>query len=275
MGNTLSIYEFSKISGIEPSTLRYWDEIGLFSPIMRHPENNYRHYSAEQLPALNFVTTLCELDIPLKVIARLQKCRSPELMLDLLEAHEHNLDVQINKLRICYSALHARMELLRLGMSVDESQISVVKQPEKSMILWPQNNYEEEQTFLDPLAEHIKGSGERMVNLSFPVAGYHHKLNAFEQKPACPDHFLSLDPIGMHKKKAGNYLVGYARGYFGDIGDLPERMVRYAKENSITISGPVYTIYLHEQISTLNPSDYLAQCCITIAREKRSTDTPD
>jgi len=271
MNDTLSIYDFARLSGVEATTLRYWDELGLFCPIKRHPNNNYRHYSAAQLPALNFVTTLCELDIPLKVIADLQKHRSPERVLELLEQHEQTLDMQMSKLRIRYSAIHIRRELLKLGLSVDDSEIAVVSQYEKFMILWPRNKYEPGQTFIEPLAGHFNSTNERMVNLSFPIAGYHYELNSFAKNPGCPDHFMSLDPAGAHRKKAGEYLVGYARGYYGEIGDLPERMISYAKENSINISGPIYTMYLHEQISTLNPTDYLAQCCITIKKDKNGT----
>jgi len=85
MSTVLSIQEFSKISGIESSTLRYWDELGLFSPLARNPETNYRYYNTAQLLALNFVTVLSDLGFPLKTIAKLREERDPEKLLDLLE----------------------------------------------------------------------------------------------------------------------------------------------------------------------------------------------
>jgi DNA-binding transcriptional MerR regulator len=98
MSNIISIQEFSKLSGIEASTLRYWDELGLFSPLERNPENNYRYYSTAQLLALNFVTVLSDLAIPLKTIAQLRKDRDPEKLMDLLERQEkdNNIVVLIN-----------------------------------------------------------------------------------------------------------------------------------------------------------------------------------
>ena len=68
MEKLLSIYEFSKLSGIESSTLRYWDEIGLFPPIERSSENNYRYYSPQQMVAVNFIKVLSSIDVPLKTI---------------------------------------------------------------------------------------------------------------------------------------------------------------------------------------------------------------
>ena len=268
MDDYLSIQEFSKISGVESSTLRYWDEIGIFTPLKRSPENNYRYYSTAQLLALNFVTTLSELEIPLKTIAELRHERDPENFLELLEKQEHQMDMEMRRLRMRYSIIHARRELINLGMKVDESAISVVPQEEKSMIIWPRNEYNEGDTFLAPLASCISHTSDYHINLSFPVAGYYDNMESFAKAPACPDHFVSIDPIGTFTRKAGDYLVGYARGYYGEVGDLPDRMAAYAAENSLHISGPVFVMYLHEEISTKEPDQYLAQCSVAVSKRR-------
>jgi len=264
----LSIYEFSKITGVESSKLRYWDEIGIFSPIKRHPENNYRYYSIEQILALNFITTLSELEIPLKLIAELRKHRNPEDLLKVLEQKERQLDLDLREIRQRSSIIHARQELIRYGLRVDESQVSVMIREEKSLILWPRNEYNEGDTFIAPLAAFINRASEQYVNLSFPVGGYWDNMESFIKAPSRPDHFFSIDPIGTHKRPAGNYLIGFARGYYGEMGDLPARMDSYAKEHSLTIAGPVYVMYLHEEISTQDRSQYLSQACVAATKSK-------
>jgi DNA-binding transcriptional MerR regulator len=62
----LSIQEFSEISGVKPSTLRYWDELGLFSPAQRNEKTGYRFYSPEQLAAVDVFKLCRELNTPLK-----------------------------------------------------------------------------------------------------------------------------------------------------------------------------------------------------------------
>ena len=264
MGETLSIQEFSKIANIEASTLRYWDEIELFSPLMRNPENNYRHYSNVQLLALNFVTTLSSLDVPLKTIADLRDKRDPEEFLELLEKLEKRMDMEMRDLRQRYSIIHARRELINMGMRVDLSAISVIHLDERAMIIWPRNEYKKGDTFLEPLTSHIAKTGDLHINLSFPVAGRHDDMESFLKGPGQPDNFISIDPIGTSIRKAGDYLVGYARGYYGELGDLPERMAAHAQKNSLRLTGPVYTMYLHEEISTADPTQYLAKCSIAI-----------
>ena len=267
MKDLLSIQAFSKLTGVEASTLRYWDEIGLFSPIKRNPENNYRYYSIAQILALNFITTLSELEIPLKTIAELRKERDPDNLLNLLEKQERKLDMELRALRQRSSIIHARQELIRYGVKVDETQISVLHRDDKALILWPRNEYNEGDTFIEPLAAFITHSGEQRVNLSFPVGGYWDNIESFMKEPSRPDHFFSIDPVGTHIRKAGKYLIGFARGYYSELGDLPERMDTYLKEKSLIASGPVYVMYLHEEICTHDPSQYLSQSCVAVSKK--------
>ena len=266
MAEYLTIQEFSKLSGIEASTLRYWDEIGLFTPLTRNPENQYRCYSTVQLLALNFVTTLSELEIPLKTIAALREERNPDHLLDLLEKQEKQMDMEMRNLRLRYSIIHARRELINIGVKKNTPEISIVQKDEMSMFLWPQNEYNDDDTFLEPLAAHVAILDEAYINLSFPVGGYYDNIESLIESPARPDRFISIDPVGTHKQKAGDYLIGYVRGYYGELGDLPERMAEYATENSIHVTGPAYIIYLLDEFSTKDPELYLAQ--ISIATKK-------
>ncbi|NDJ85373.1 MAG: MerR family transcriptional regulator, partial [Chloroflexi bacterium] len=65
------IGEFSRISRVPAKTLRYYDEIGLFSPTTVDKFTSYRYYSADQLPRLNRILALKHLGLSLTEIARL------------------------------------------------------------------------------------------------------------------------------------------------------------------------------------------------------------
>jgi DNA-binding transcriptional MerR regulator len=69
--NMFKISEFSKFSRVPTKTLRYYDEIGLFSHAAVDRFTNYRYYSAEQLPRLNRILALKEMGLSLAEIARL------------------------------------------------------------------------------------------------------------------------------------------------------------------------------------------------------------
>lgn len=267
MERFLSIKKFSEISGIEVSTLRYWDNIGLFSPIRRNKKNDYRQYSLAQLIPLNFITVLSDIDVTLKDIGELGNERNPQKFMTLIDRQEKQLNMAMNKLRISYSIIHARRELVSYGMTVDDKEISVMHREDKPIILGPRNDYTNG-GFIDALASFVKASKKLRINLRLPVGEYHESMESFVNTPNQPEYFFSLDPTGYTQRKAGNYLVGFARGYYGKLGDLPERMASYAKEKSLTLSGPVYTMYLLDELCTQDPSQFLAQSCVAVSKKK-------
>src|SRR6266487_1338547 len=65
------IGEFSKITHVPGSLLRYYDEIGLFKPTHVDRVTGYRYYSVEQLPSLNRIMALKDLGLSLKQITRM------------------------------------------------------------------------------------------------------------------------------------------------------------------------------------------------------------
>ena len=293
MKEYLTIKEFSDLSGIETTTLRYWDEIGLFSPVKRDNENNYRYYSPEQMIAVNFINVLRSLHVPLKTIGETQE-RTPEKIIRLIEQQEKFLDMEMYRLRQCYSVIHARLEMMNYGTNMvngiylkngrivgrnaasntvytDISKISIQYLDESAYILGPQNVFTEEEGFYEPFMNFCNKANELRVNLNFPIGALHENMESFLSSPEKPAYFISMDPTGNVIRKQGNYLVGFVLGYYGQFGDLPGRMQRCIEENSLTVSGPVYTTYLHDEVCEKDPSKYLAQVIVAISRSHTKT----
>jgi len=294
MKDFYTVQEFSKLTGVEASKLRFYDDIGIFSPIKRDAENNYRYYSLAQIIALNFVVILSELNIPLKKIGELRKERNPLELIALLENQEKKMNMEMRSLQRRYSIIHARRELINYGMivadgfwslngkrvmgssvtksgkRVDEKTVAVLHREDKTFNLWPRNEYEEEDTFIQPLASFVNQASEKNIDLSFPVGGYWNSMDSFIDSSSRPEHFFTIDPLGAKLRKEGYYLIGFNRGYYGEMGDLPSRMAAYAKEKSLTLTGPVWVMYMFDEISTRDPSRFLVQACVAVSKSKRN-----
>ncbi|MCL1982536.1 MAG: MerR family transcriptional regulator [Clostridiales bacterium] len=267
MKHNLTIREFSEISGVEVTTLRYWDEIGIFSPMHRNPETNYRYYTLPQVLALNFVTALSDLNVPLKTIGELRRNRSPDKLMKLIRSQEKIIDSEMRDLQKRFSIMHTRRELIDYGMRADVDQIKILWREDKAMVMWPQNEYEEGDTFLEPFANYVKQAPELHIDLSYPVGGYFESMESFQEDPERPLSFFTVDPSGTHTRKAGEYLIGFVRGDYGKIGDLADRMAAHAAKKALKIAGPVYLFYLHDEFCTHEPSEYLAEACVAVVRE--------
>lgn len=106
----LRIGEFSKIAQVSGRLLRYYDEIGLFSPALTDPQSGYRYYSAQQLPQLNRILVLKELGLSLEQITRLiaQDVAANDIraMLMLRKAQiEQTVQEEMARLRVVESRL--------------------------------------------------------------------------------------------------------------------------------------------------------------------------
>ena len=264
MKEFLSVNEFSKMSGIAASTLRYWDEIGLFSPAKRDPENNYRYYVPFQIIAVNFITVLSSLNVPLKEISKMEGIRNPENIIDLIEEQENLLDLEMSRLRESYSIIHTRRRLIKSGMKAHVDEIEVVRYPDTAIILGPHNNFKEDEAFYEPFMRFCNAADDMRINLNYPIGGYHEKVDTWRKMPGRPDNFFSIDPTGNSVRAAGKYLVGHTRGYYGEFGDMPERMLEYAEKHSLTLKGPVYVVFLHDEICVKDPEQYLSRISIAI-----------
>ena len=275
----LTIKEFSRLSGVEGSTLRYWDEIGLFSPAKRDPTNNYRYYSAEQIIIVNHIKVLSDLNVPLKMIREMGKSRTPESIVHLIEQQEKLLDMEMRKLRECYSIIHTRREAINNGRAVlgdfgntggenmtNINKISVVHRQAVNIILGSRNTFRNGEGFYGPFTRFCKQSKDLRINLSFPIGALHDDWNGFIDTPGEPHYFFSTDPTGNKKLDAGDYVVGFIRGYYGQFGDLPERMANYIKKHGLKVTGPTYTFYLHDEVCVKNSDGYLAQICVAVSK---------
>ena len=288
MKDYLSIREFARLSGIETTTLRYWDEIGLFSPMKRDPENNYRYYTPDQMIAVNFISVLSGLQIPLKSIQDVSASRTPDRIARLIEQQERQLDQEIRRLQECHSIIHARLELINYGtrvregyqeadglrafgdpdaspsLNVNTDTIAVLYREEKAFVLGPPAGFEEGKPFYEPFIRFIQAAEDLRINLSYPIGGYHQNMDNFIKAPGAPDHFYSLDPTGNRRWVEGKYLVGFSHGYYGELGDVAERMRSYAAKQRLRLSGPVYTLYLHDEICIADPGDYMCQVFVAV-----------
>lgn len=97
------IGEFAQIAQVSGRQLRYYDQLGLLSPIRVDPDTGYRHYSIRQLPRLNRILALKELGLTLEQIATfLENEVSPAELRGMLATRSAQLEqsLQVAQLRL-------------------------------------------------------------------------------------------------------------------------------------------------------------------------------
>ncbi len=267
----LTIKEFADLVGFTVKALRYYDKKGIFHPA-KHGiefENKYRYYSAPQIITVKLIRVLTEIGVPLDTIRELAANRTPEKVLKVLTKYRDKVVDEIRFLQDAHAVVDTFIDLICEGIRITENEITVCEMPEKRIILGDENHFDDPGIFMDEFVRFYKSVHEPNVNMSFPVGAYWPDMESFLSAPVSPFRFFSLDPIGKERQTAGLYLKGYTRGYYGCINDLPERMIAFAAKNGLRFTGEVYGIYLHDEISIVDPNDYLMEVAVGVTETRR------
>jgi DNA-binding transcriptional MerR regulator len=92
----LTVKQLSKLAGVTPRTLHYYDDIGLLKP-SRVGQNGYRYYGEEPVLRLQQILFYRELGIPLEDIKKIMSRRDFDVM-GALRSHKEALQKQVTRL---------------------------------------------------------------------------------------------------------------------------------------------------------------------------------
>ena len=260
----LSIKEFAEFTGLHESTLRYYDKIGLLSPELRG-ENRYRYYSPMQTITIDFIKVLIKVGVPLSTIKEMNKNRTPQSVLTLLMRQENKLDAQLHELQTAYAIIHTYRNTIQAGMNAPEHEIAARTLDESHLTLGPLNDFGGADSFYKPFMRFCNTAQEHKINLHFPIGGYYEDIQVFLDTPSQPTRFFSLDPRGHDTRNAGQYLIAHNRGYYGEFGDLPQKLLTHAQTHALSFRGPLYIIYLLDEISMADHTRFLSQIMVGVS----------
>jgi len=263
-----SIKKFSEITGITQAALRHYDSAELFQPIMRNAKG-YRFYSVRQAVAINFINVLKSVNVPMREISEIKKNKSPEKMLGLLRKQAFKLNQELYRLQQAYGIIHTYCEMIQEGLNAREDAISVCWIEAVPIELGPSNDFSSGY-FYESFFGFLEQMIDSKVDPAYPAGGFYKNMTDFANTPGKPSQYFSYVPSGKDKKEAGRYLVAYTRGYYGDLGDAPDRMLAYAHENELAFTGPVYEMYLHDEITIDDCDRYLIQISVPIENANKT-----
>ncbi len=267
----MTINEFSELVGITVDSLRHYDKRGVFMPATHGTgfERKYRYYSPMQVTVVKMIRVLAEIGVPLDTISELARNRTPEQLLRLLRKHRDIVADELRFLEEAHTVMDAFMDLLYEGITIMETEIHVSDMPEKRLAIGDINDFNGATGFIREFGRFCGSLRKARLSISYPIGGYFDSMLTFTDAPDQPTRFISLNPNGNGIKEAGLYVIGYTRGYYGQVNDLPIKMEAFAKNNGLLFSGPVYNIYLFDELSIADPHNYLLQVSASVTETRR------
>lgn len=215
-----TVKQLSRLAGITPRTLHYYDAIGLLKPY-RVGANGYRFYGEESLLHLQQILLYREMGLPLDDIKRLL-CQPGFDTLSALESHKGELRQRINRLERLVATVDNTILHLQGTKPMSPKQLFTAFSDEQ------QAEYEQEALQMyDPAT--VKASMRKWKSYS-PVekqrimdegnAVYQDMLHAMPKGPASSEAQAGVDHWRRHMEyfwsPNDDQLLGLAEGYNTD-----------------------------------------------------------
>ncbi len=183
-----TVKELSRLAGITPRTLHYYDEIGLLKPT-RVGDNGYRYYDEESLMRLQQILLYRELDLPLDSIQKIMG-RHDFDVLSAMESHKQELRKRINQMERLITTIDNTIQYMKGNIAMSHKQLFEAFSEEQ------QAEYEKEAMRLyDP--EVVKASNKKWKRYSAAD-----KQRILEEGGAIYEKFMQAMPKGPASAEA-------------------------------------------------------------------------
>ncbi|WAA13320.1 MerR family transcriptional regulator [Fervidibacillus halotolerans] len=136
MKKQFRIGEIAKMFSIPQSTLRYYDEIGLFKPKYIDPENNYRFYTTDQFVHLDTIIFLRKIGFTIQQIQFHMKERNVENTYQLFQEKLDDVRKEMQLIEMAAKKIEHKLKVLEQGMKLTKEKNIVFKTYPKRQVIF-------------------------------------------------------------------------------------------------------------------------------------------
>ncbi|WP_312107966.1 MerR family transcriptional regulator [Brevibacillus reuszeri] len=239
------IGEISTMFNIPLQTLRYYDKIGLFSPVHINRDTGYRTYSLSQLPLLHRIKKFKSMELPFSEIKELAATQWDAERMDQVYAVQlERLEQKMRELEAVKIELEAKRHRLLTLQSQPKNQIFVREYEARQVFCksidvstYKEQEAEYYRTFL-PFSNQLD-----YINLE---PGFIVTQSAFFQERMNPSYLFLVNPTVVpeefqsHRLAGGAYLTFLIEDSHANSPIYYSLLRKHILEQEIEIVSPVY-----------------------------------
>lgn len=263
----LTTGQFAKLMTVSKDTLFYYDKIGIFSPEII-ASNGYRYYSIYQSDVFYVIWVLKELDMPLIDIKAYLDDKSPKKLIDLLEKEANALTAKISRMAKMRTFVVDKINATKEALEVNTSNIVIEYKDEEEFIVVTESKLlTNDKNIYDSLQFHYKYLEEKNINTSASGGWMISVQNVLNGESLKYDYLYSKlnEPSYANLKiERGIYLIAYHDNGYSSIEQTYNRLVKYAKDNELSLQGFFYEDILLDELSVKGIEKYLIKIFVQV-----------
>lgn len=269
MKNYYKISEISKLYGIGPDSLRYYERLGILSP--RRDKNHYRLYSLKDIYKLNLIRDLRSLNFSMAQIKEYLDHQTVNNTLSLLYQEKDLLKIQLQELQEKEIVINERIDSLLDSQKVTPGHITLKELPERLCVQEQAHITQDEEMDLlikKLLTKHeqkIHNFGNQTIGAVLSVP---HLTKGISNVYQSVFFILSkTEEEYDYKLPKGLYLSYYYRGSYGQNARCLEQLLNYAKEHDLTTVGEPFELFEIDNRDTMNEEEFLTEMQIRVKKD--------
>lgn len=266
------IGEFANFIKIPIKTLRYYDEIDIFKPIMVDEETGYRYYSAGQLPLLNKILFLKDIGFSLNQISYVIKNDLPtKELIDLLALKDMESSENIRKEEDRRRRINSFIKFLNEENSNMNYDV-IVKDIKPFMAACLRDtvpSYSEQGVLWGEIAEHIEKNNSKILPGCMVIyydSGYKENHVDLEVIELISNPIPNTDRIKYMEVTGATVASIIHKGSYNSIGASYNAVFKWIEDNGYVPSGPNREIYIEGEWSVKTLDDYITEIQIPLKR---------
>lgn len=275
LNKRFTIGEMAKMQNIAESTLRYYDEKGIFHPSIVDPKTNYRYYTIDQFSLLDTIKFLRQLNIPLKEIKKYIDERNPAYALNLLEKQQEMMLKKQREIEYALAKMEHRIHLIKEATKAKAEQMVIKEIPQRkitAIAVAPNTTDDMFEYYIHSLQKNMRQMDDSLFSgdIGVTVAKKGLMQNEFQ---AYSSVFILLDymPFEVQSSdeiKEGMFACVYHHGPYEETDETYKKVMKYIDQEGYEISGDAIEIALIDWSVTENPEEQVTEIQIPIMKKQ-------
>ncbi|MFD3449663.1 MerR family transcriptional regulator [Microbacteriaceae bacterium 4G12] len=277
LNQRFTIGEMAKMHNIPESTLRYYDDKGIFHPAIVDSQTNYRYYTIDQFSMLDTIKFLRQLNIPLKEIKRYIDERTPVFAMDLLEKQEEMLLKKQKEIEYTLAKIKHKIHLMKEAVQTDADTVFFKELPKRKIIALPiisnGTNVTDDmfEYYIHSLQKNMKQVDESLFSGDIGVtvakdALLQHDFQAYNSVFILLDYMpFQTDASSVIERAI--YACAYHHGPYEETGKTYKRLLLAIEKDGYEICGDAIELGLIDWSVTSNQEEQVTEIQIPVVKQ--------
>lgn len=266
MKNYYKISEISKLYGIGPDSLRYYERLGILTP--KRDTNKYRLYSLKDIYKLNLIRDLRKLDFSMTQIKNYLDTQSIDNTMDILYQEKNFLKAQLQELKEKERMINERINTLEASRKIETNCIQIKTLPRRLFV--QETAYMTQDEEMDFLIKRLLTKHEKKIhNFGNQTIGAF--LSEKDLLKGIPNRYESVFFILDKETKeydgefpSGKYLSYYYRGSYEQNASCLQKIMDYIRIHNLTAIGQPFELFEIDNRDTIKEDEFLTEIQIPV-----------